>query len=167
MSINLLNLLIGFSFYIPAFIANGSGPFIRKGTPIDLGKNFIDGRRIFGDGKTYEGLLVALTFGTTVGIILAKFYGSWWIFVAFFESLFAMFGDMGGAFIKRRLNIPRGGRAIVLDQLDFVIGSTIALIILGIPISIYQFIFVAIIAFLLHTMTNDIAYRLKIKSVPW
>ncbi|AWR95956.1 CDP-2,3-bis-(O-geranylgeranyl)-sn-glycerol synthase [Acidianus brierleyi] len=163
----MLSLLIGFSFYIPAFIANGSGPFVRKGTPIDRGKNFIDGRRIFGDGKTFEGLLVALTFGTTVGLILAKFYGNWWIFVSFFESLFAMFGDMSGAFIKRRLNIPRGGRAILLDQLDFVIGATIALIILGIQINIYQFIFVAIIAFLLHIMTNDIAYRLKIKSVPW
>jgi len=36
-----------------------------------------------------------------------------------------MLGDMLGAFIKRRLSIPRGGRAIGLDQLDFILGSTV------------------------------------------
>ena len=29
----------------------------RLKTPIDLGKNFVDGKRIFGDNKTYKGLV--------------------------------------------------------------------------------------------------------------
>ncbi|AWR97047.1 CDP-2,3-bis-(O-geranylgeranyl)-sn-glycerol synthase [Acidianus sulfidivorans JP7] len=163
----LKELLLTIIIYLPAFVANGSAPFVKKGHPIDFYKNFRDKRRIFGDGKTFEGLIIALSFGTTVGVILARFLGYDWILISFIESLMAMIGDIIGAFIKRRLNIPRGGRAIGLDQIDFVLGSTLALLLLGIKISLIQFVFIIIVAFGLHILTNNVAYRLKIKSVPW
>lgn len=163
----LTNLVLGLLYYLPAFVANGSGPFVKFGTPIDMGKNFFDGRRILGDGKTLEGLLVAVTFGTTIGVVISKFLGAEWVLVSSLESLFAMLGDMAGAFIKRRLNIPRGGKAWGLDQLDFVIGATIGLLLSGIRVSVFQLLFVALIAFGMHVFTNNVAYRLKIKSVPW
>jgi CDP-2,3-bis-(O-geranylgeranyl)-sn-glycerol synthase len=160
-------LLIALVIYFPAFTANGSAPFVRRGHPIDFNKNFFDGRRIFGDGKTFEGLLVSLTFGTIIGVIIARFWGVSWIFISFVESLAAMLGDMTGAFIKRRLNIPRGGRALGLDQLDFVLGSSLALVLLHVNIELCQFLFIILIAFIMHILTNNVAYRLKIKSVPW
>lgn len=160
-------LLLTIIIYLPAFVANGSAPFVKKGHPIDFYKTFIDNRRILGDGKTFEGLLVSLTFGTTIGVVIARFFGFYWILIAFVESLMAMVGDMIGAFIKRRLNIPRGGRFLGLDQLDFVMGSTLGLEILGVRITIVQFIFILIFAFAMHVFTNYVAYRLKIKSVPW
>ncbi|ARM75689.1 CDP-2,3-bis-(O-geranylgeranyl)-sn-glycerol synthase [Acidianus manzaensis] len=163
----LKELLLAIVIYLPAFVANGSAPFVKRGHPIDFYRNFIDKRRIFGDGKTFEGLALALTFGTTVGVILSKFLGYDWILISFVESLMAMLGDMTGAFIKRRLNIPRGGRALGLDQLDFVLGSSLALFLLGVRVNVIQFIFIIVIAFVLHTFTNNVAYRLKIKSVPW
>ncbi|BDC19003.1 CDP-2,3-bis-(O-geranylgeranyl)-sn-glycerol synthase [Acidianus sp. HS-5] len=163
----LKELLIALVIYFPAFAANGSAPFVKRGHPIDFNRMFFDGRRIFGDGKTFEGLLVALTFGTLVGIIIARFLGLCWIFISFVESLSAMLGDMTGAFIKRRLNIPRGGRAIGLDQLDFVLGSSLALFLLHVNIELYQFLFIILVAFIMHILTNNVAYRLKIKSVPW
>ncbi len=83
------------------------------------------------------------------------------------EALGAMLGDMAGAFIKRRMNIPRGGRAIFLDQLDFVLGSTALGIISGLRVSLTQFLFVIMVAFIAHITTNVMAYRLRIKSVPW
>lgn len=164
-----IGLYIGLAllYYLPALIANGSAPFVKNGSPIDFKKNFIDGRRILGDGKTFEGLIVALTFGTTVGVILAKFLGEGWMLISFVESLFAMLGDMVGAFIKRRLGLERGARALGLDQLDFVLGSTLALIILNVRINFYEFLTIVFVAFILHIFTNGIAYRLKIKSVPW
>ncbi|MBW9141437.1 MAG: CDP-2,3-bis-(O-geranylgeranyl)-sn-glycerol synthase [Candidatus Aramenus sp.] len=161
------NLLLGLLYYVPAFVANGSGPFVKKGTPIDMGRNFLDGRRILGDGKTFEGLMVAVTFGTTIGVVISRFFGVEWVLVSLVESVFAMLGDMAGAFVKRRLNIPRGGRALGLDQLDFVFGATIGLLLLGVSINLFQFLFVAGVAFVMHVFTNNVAYRLKIKSVPW
>jgi CDP-2,3-bis-(O-geranylgeranyl)-sn-glycerol synthase len=162
------NLLIALLIYLPAFVANGSAPFIKNGTPIDLKKEFIDGKRIFGDGKTFEGLLIALTFGTTIGVILTRIFNDFnWILISFIESLFAMIGDMIGAFIKRRIGVPRGGRVLGLDQLDFILGSSLALLIMHVSLLWYQFLFICGIAFLLHQLTNYIAYILKIKNVPW
>ncbi|MEM3213774.1 MAG: CDP-2,3-bis-(O-geranylgeranyl)-sn-glycerol synthase, partial [Metallosphaera sp.] len=133
-------LLLGLLYYLPAFIANGSGPLVKNGRPIDLGKIFVDGRRVLGDGKTFEGLLISLTYGTTVGVAISFFLGYKWIVVSFMESLGAMLGDMVGAFIKRRLNIPRGGRAPLLDQIDFVLGSTALGVVSGLSISLTQFL---------------------------
>ncbi len=163
----LVSLLMGLVIYLPAFAANGGATFVRNGTPVDFRRNFKDGRRLLGDGKSFEGLILSLTFGTQVGIIISRFLGVEWIWIGLVESLFAMLGDMVGAFIKRRLNIPRGGRAWGLDQLDFILGSTLGLLIVGIFPSIFQFLFVAFVAFLMHVFTNYEAYRLKIKTVPW
>jgi len=65
-------------------MANGSGPLVRNGTPIDGGRVTWDGRRVLGDGKTYEGLILALTYGTTVGVVISSFLGSEWIVISFF-----------------------------------------------------------------------------------
>ncbi len=163
----LISLLIGLVMYLPAFAANGGATFVRNGTPIDFHRNFTDRRRILGDGKSFEGLLLSITFGTDVGIIISRFLGQQWIWIGLVESIFAMLGDMAGAFIKRRLNIPRGGRAWGLDQLDFILGSTLALVVLGETPTLFQFAFVVVVAFLMHMATNYEAYRLKIKTVPW
>ncbi len=162
-----LQLLISIVYYLPALTANGSAPFIKKGTPIDLGKTFFDGRRILGDGKTFEGLIIGLTFGTTTGIIISRLLSFDWILISFAESFSALVGDMLGAFIKRRLGIPRGGKAVGLDQLDFILTSTLTLLLFHVNLYWYQFIFICLLTFLLHTSTNRIAYLLKIKSVPW
>ena len=160
-------ILLGLIYYLPALVANGSAPFIRKGTPIDFGKKLKDNRRVLGDGKTFEGLLISLTFGTTVGVIIAKFLGLNWIYISFIESLAAMLGDMLGAFIKRRLGMERGQRAPLLDQLDFFLASTLALYLLHVNLYVLQVLIMAVIVVGLHMFTNYVAFRLKIKSVPW
>ena len=160
-------LLTTFLVYFPAFAANGSAVFVRNGTPIDFRKTLWDGKRILGDGKTFEGLLVALTFGTTVGVIISRFLGPWEILYGFVGSLFGMLGDMCGAFIKRRLGMERGARAPLLDQWDFVICATIGLMIAGFKVSLLGFLFVLALAYIMHVTTNRVAYKLKLKSVPW
>lgn len=153
--------------YIPALIANGSAPFVKNGTPIDFRKNFVDGKRLLGDGKSFEGLLLSITFGTTIGIIYSRYLGFQWIGIAAGESLFAILGDMAGAFIKRRIGLERGQRALGLDQWDFILGSTVWLLLIKVYITFTGFIFILAFTFGLHLLTNFIAYKLGIKSVPW
>jgi len=154
--------------YAPAFIANAI-PVLIKGTyPIDLGRKFIDGRRILGDGKTFEGLVNGL---------IAGFYTSVTLYVVFdmlnlivlgtISSLGALLGDMFGAFIKRRLSIPKGEPAPLLDQVDFVVGATIMLMITGYVVQPLTFILAVITSVVLHVVTNRIAYILGLKEVPW
>ncbi len=50
---------------LPAYIANASALLVGGGTPIDFGKNWKDGKRILGDGKTWRGLIT----GAVVGMI--------------------------------------------------------------------------------------------------
>ena len=42
---------------LPAYLPNPVAALFGGGTPVDRGMNFSDGRRIFGDGKTYRGLV--------------------------------------------------------------------------------------------------------------
>ncbi len=153
-------------FYLPAMVANGSPTLVRKGTPIDLGLKAWDGRRLFGNHKTFEGLLVGLTFGAIIALdehilgLLPFRYG-------LASSAGALLGDLVGAFIKRRLGIESGAPAPLLDQWDFVLGATAAMMLLGCRIPLECFVLALIVMFCLHRLTNYVAYKLGIKAVPW
>jgi CDP-2,3-bis-(O-geranylgeranyl)-sn-glycerol synthase len=57
-------------YVAPAYATNGSMViFGRHGTPIDAGRNFWDGKRILGDGKTWQGTIGGIITGTLVGLI--------------------------------------------------------------------------------------------------
>ena len=64
-------LLLMFWYILPAYAANGLAVIFGRGNqfnaPLDLGKNFIDGKRIFGDGKTVRGFVGGVATGTAVG----------------------------------------------------------------------------------------------------
>lgn len=187
-----------------AYLANAVAVPVSKGRqfhPIDGGRSF-RGQRVFGDGKTVEGFLLASGIGIAGGLAQCllsplfllpslawhDFYGS--ILVPRVDLEFyvtanvqalarallfppgAMLGDLLGSFIKRRLNIPRGAKAPVLDQLDFVAG-TILLSLVAIPVggSFFQLGIVYIVTILvltpfIHRIVNKLAYKIKIKAVP-
>ena len=58
----------------PAFFANGGMTFTGTGNPIDRGKNFIDGKRIFGDGKTWSGLIGGILSGIFIGFVFTLLF---------------------------------------------------------------------------------------------
>jgi CDP-diglyceride synthetase len=61
---------------LPAYIANASALLVGGGKPIDFGKNWKDGKRILGDGKTWSGLITGAFVGMTCGFgfsIVAKY----------------------------------------------------------------------------------------------
>ncbi len=149
----------------PAYCANAAPVIVGGGLSMDFGRNFVDGRRIFGKNKTFRGFFFGLTIGVLVGLIDVFLFGFPWLFVIF-SPLGALLGDLTGAFIKRRLNIRPGGLLPIVDQIDFVIGAIVFTLLL-MPISLEVAVAMLIITPPIHLLTNFAAYKLKLKSNPW
>ncbi len=146
---------------LPVYVANASATLSRlfpKTHPIDLGKNFFDGRRILGDGKTFEGFSIGLILGYLAGkLVYPQFYDP----LPF--VLLALLGDMAGSFVKRRVGLKRGEEAPILDQLDFLLFSYLA----RPPIDPIAAFLLLPFTYFLHRLGNFIAYVLHIKKEPW
>ena len=126
---------------LPAYIANGSAVLVGGGKPVDFGKNWRDGKRILGDGKTWRGLFAGAFVGMTCGFGLAvvaryaamsdfaflglsDFEGFPLMIPIIFSLCFgALLGDMVKSFFKRRVGKNRGEDWLLFDQLDFIIGA--------------------------------------------
>jgi CDP-2,3-bis-(O-geranylgeranyl)-sn-glycerol synthase len=179
---------------LPAYIANPMAAVFGGGTPMDLGKNFSDGRRILGDGKTIRGFVAGTACGLVIGyfqIILAPYlkasgmlgdldifqsvlgaYSSGTIDIVFLMSLGALFGDSAESFIKRRMKLERGAMFPIADQLDFVLGAWILTFILAnnwfkTYFNIWIIMTVLVVTPLLHVATNIFGYLIKLKKEPW
>jgi CDP-2,3-bis-(O-geranylgeranyl)-sn-glycerol synthase len=167
---------------LPAYAANGLTPLIglKKGLhPIDGGRK-LWGQPLFGPGKSWEGLVFGTIIGGLIGLVemLAYPYLPFGIspvllnivpmsiFLGFLLGFGAMFGDVAGSFIKRRLKIPRGKPAIILDQEDFLAGA-LAFSLVLVPIEIDWIILLAVITPVIHLVANGIGYLLKVKKQPW
>ncbi|AKG92476.1 CDP-diglyceride synthetase [Geoglobus ahangari] len=168
--------------FLPAYTPNNFAVIFGGGKPIDLGKNFVDGKRILGDGKTFRGFFGGLFGGLITG--LAQYKIEQIAGLEFFTtmplssaltlflllSLGSLTGDLLGSFIKRRLGIERGGKAPLLDQLDFLVVAIVFASFHEYFSSLYtaEVIVIALILTpLLHKLINVIAYLLRLKDVPW
>ncbi len=153
---------------LAAMVANGSPVIVGRGTPLDAGKRFIDGRRVLGDGKTVEGTIVAIFYGLTIAITCGVALKDPKLVVAGASAVLgAVLGDIIASFVKRRLGLPRGSPVPIMDQLDFYLGSILLLLAAGfIPHPVVAAAFAPLI-YVLHRLTNMAAYKLGIKDVPW
>ena len=125
---------------LPAYIANASALLVGGGTPIDFGKNWRDGRRILGDGKTWWGLFSGAFLGITAGFafsIVAIYanqsefsflgisdFGRYPLMIPIIASICfgALLGDIFESFFKRRFGKKRGEDWIPFDQIDLIAG---------------------------------------------
>ncbi len=134
---------------------------------MDLGKNFIDGRPIFGKNKTFRGFLSGLAIGTAVGLAESSFFGYSFLF-GFLLSLGALVGDLIGAFAKRRIGIAPGGLLPIADQVDFVLGALLFSFLFSVSrLSLELVATVLIVTPPIHLLTNYVAYKLGLKANPW
>ncbi len=162
-------------FIFPAYIANGLPLALGGGTPVDFGKNFIDGYRVLGDGKTFRGFF----FGFWGGILTGRFQMflisrpgfpsglkiPWGWEIVLLLTIGSLLGDVIASFIKRRLGIERGQSAPLLDQLDFSIGAILLASIFW-PPPIEILVTILLVTPIIHLAGNSIAYRVGIKSEP-
>lgn len=175
---------------IPAYIPNPAAALIGGGTPIDFGRNAEDGRRLFGDGKTWRGFFGGILTGILCGLIqmqLAEIFGLEMLPQHTFVTVIALSvgsltGDLVKSYFKRRLGKERGTKWPIADMYDMVAGSLIlllaALAATGTFAEFFMqfetvwfvlavFIAIMILSPLLHRGTNIIGYLLGLKDVPW
>lgn len=191
-SMDLLSLLIyvaaGLWLMLPAYLPNSAAVIFGGGRPIDLGRSW-RGRRLLGDGKTWRGFIGGVSAGTALGLLqLYVAYpfddSAYWGFgglpdamvLVFVLALGSLLGDLGGAFIKRRLGLDRGAKAPVLDQYNFIAGAMLLSLaiypswFIGAFVEgehIISLLSVLIITPLLHRGVNIIGYKKGLKKVPW
>lgn len=152
-------------FIFPAYCANAIPVITGGGYPMDFGRKYWDGRPIFGKNKTFRGFFSGLVVGTAVGSIETIFFG-YPVLFGLLLSLGALFGDLTGAFVKRRLGLAPGDLLLIVDQVDFIVGA----ILLSFPLQIVYWelvVTVLIITPPIHILTNFAAYKLGLKSNPW
>ncbi len=151
----------GILFYAPAYAANASALIFKGRKQIDFGRVFIDGKPVFGGGKTFRGFFLGLAVGVFIGIVIGISFSQ-----SFLISLGALLGDLVGAFIKRRISIKPGDPAPVLDQFDFMLGATF-LSQSWSHLDPRSIIIVMALTPAIHLVSNFLAFLLKIKKVPW
>ncbi len=168
--------LILFAYLVPLYISNSS-PLIfyskipkKFNFPLDFNLE-INKKRILGDGKTIFGTLIGISFGTIAGAIY--FFISPinliipnYLALAFLLALGGVSGDIIESFFKRRIGLKRGESWIVFDQIDFILGGLILSLLLRIP-EIEIIVFILILTLFAHPFSNWVAFKIKLKKVPW
>ena len=164
-------LLITFFYVAPLYIANSSPVIVHGKIPLDLNKKIFN-EPIFGKGKTILGTIAGITIGTGTGTILYLLFPFVqtilpnYILLAFLLSLGAIMGDLTKSFFKRRFHIQSGQKWELADQLDFIIGGIVLSTIVRLP-ELWLVILLLVATFFIHKSFNYIAFKLKLKSVPW
>lgn len=163
-------LLILFGYLVPLYLSNSTPVLIHGKIPLDL-KLKLKTNRIFGDGKTILGTLVAIIAGLLAGIIYNLLFNvdvliSNYYFLLILLVMGAVLGDITESFFKRRIGLSRGAKWDIFDQTDFIIGGLLLSLIARIP-EIEIVILILILTYFVHRASNYFAYKIKIKKVPW
>ena len=185
--IEILSILLPIYLMLPALLPSTFAVLFGGGKPMDFNRSW-KGKRILGDGKTWRGFFggafIGLGWGALELFLHDAYPSAQWslpeysvtIPVILALSFGSLLGDLGGAFIKRRLGLARGAKAPILDQYDFVIGAFLLCIIVDASwfsenilsgdrwIGLVIFL---IIVPLLHRLFNIIGYKMGKKNVPW
>ena len=133
----------------------------RFATPLDGGLRLGDGHPLFGPGKTIRGVVLSVVVTALTGCVFGLGVGTGLLFGAL-----TMVGDLSASFIKRRIRIPSGGRALGLDQ---VLESLFPLLgcrsALGLDLTSVA---VLVLVFLvLELALSRLLYRLGIRERPY
>ncbi|MFP3874489.1 MAG: CDP-archaeol synthase [Thiohalophilus sp.] len=129
--------------------------------PLDARRQLADGRRLFGDHKTWRGLIAAVLLTATAGWLLNL---PLWL-GALFGAL-SMLGDLLGSFSKRRRRLMPGAAAPGLDQLP---EALLPLLFLYKPLGLgwQEVLLVPPLFMLIDLLISRGLYRLRIRRRPW
>jgi len=168
---------------LPAYVPNNAAVLFGGGPPIDGGRT-MNGRRLLGDGKTWQGTAGGIAAGALLAAgqnalaptlstaIPAESLPAFPLAVVVALPAGALLGDIAASFVKRRIGRERGAAVPGLDQLDFVLGA-LACALVAAPdwfLSTFTLPVIAVVLVVtpvLHLSTNVIAYQLSLKSEPW
>ncbi len=156
--------------------------FLKK--PMDMGKNFTDGRRIFGENKTWKGFAGYVILGTLMGVlwgfickaspVLAShdfFYFEHENKITYNLLIGVLIGiayglfELPNSFIKRRMGIEPGKTMkgwqkvlfIFLDQADSIFGCVLVVCIFH-PLPVWYYFVYVIVGAVTHIILNMLLY---------
>ncbi|MDO8625498.1 MAG: CDP-2,3-bis-(O-geranylgeranyl)-sn-glycerol synthase [Candidatus Diapherotrites archaeon] len=160
-------------FLLPIYVANASAMVFGGGTPMDLGGRAWDGRPWLGKGKTFKGTFFGVFFGAMTALVLAAMFPVQtaamvpnFVLFGFVISCGALMGDIVESFLKRRLGFSSGHEWVIADQMDFIVGALVFGWMLFLP-TLAQIIAIVVISLVMHRLANLIAFKTKLKTVPW
>ena len=179
--------LLALWFFLPAGIANMTPVLIahvpalqRLNAPMDGGKSF-RGQRIFGDHKTWRGLISGILLGVIIVYLQAVIYRHSHdvrtftapidyshvniALLGFLLSFGALLGDALESFAKRQFKIAAGHTWFPFDQLDYIIGGLVCAS-LYIRLPAVDYAWIVVIWFGMHLLFSYIGYLLKLKNKP-
>lgn len=154
--------------------------------PIDGGKRLRDGKRLFGDNKTWAGFFGMILSGALAqllwGFACLKIPEMCYIYFYFDNTpLFNLFAgaamglayvlfELPNSFIKRRLDIPsgktvRGAKGcifFVIDQIDSLFGVAAVFAVLY-QMPFWQYFLYILLGAVTHIAVNSILYAVKIR----
>ena len=163
--------------------------FLKK--PIDFGKTFADGKRIFGDNKTFKGFIGMIIFGAFLSMLwggiltrsealasLNYFYKNYNNTIPYnlltgtlTGLAYALF-ELPNSFLKRRLDITPGKNDIsgakrfafiFLDQADSVFGCVLV-VCLFYPLPVWYYFVYVLVGALTHIIMNMLLYFCKLRK---
>lgn len=174
-------------FFLPAAVANmvpilvAPLPLIKRfDAPID-GNRTYRGKRIFGAHKTWRGLIAGVVFATLVlwleQLAVAHVhsiatlthtvdYASLPTFIL--GPLFgigALGGDAIKSFFKRQYGVAPGRSWFPFDQIDYIIGGTLAAA-LVVRLNAMEYLWLVVIWLAAHLVSSYIGYLLGLKERP-
>ena len=151
---------------------------------MDMNKNFIDGRRIFGNNKTWKGffgyLVLNIICSIIIGIICNVFnlndYNFFYsevqntlvynILIGLLLGLGYSLFELPNSFLKRRLGIEKGLKKyffIFLDQADSVFGIVLVVSFFY-PLSIIEYLLYVLLGAVTHILMNMLLYFMKLRK---
>lgn len=159
--------------------------------PIDFGKKFKDGRRIFGDNKTFKGfvgmIILGVLFSCLWGIVMKNNQGiesynylyrnydnslSYNVLVGALMGLAYALFELPNSFIKRRINITPGKNDInglkkaffiFFDQADSVFGCVLVVCIFC-PLPVWYYFLYVLVGAVTHIVLNMLLYFLHLRK---
>ncbi len=148
-------------------VANGA-PIIagyiagtRFNWPVDCGLTLADTQPLFGDAKTWRGLLLAIIAGSIVASLIGLSAKQGALF-----ALFAMIGDLLASFTKRRLRLTPSSRSRGLDVIpESLLPAAVMNTELG--LNMIDIAFVVMVFFLIEVYASPILYRWHIRKRPY
>lgn len=174
-------------FFLPAGIANMTPIFSARvpklrdmNQPMDFGLTF-RGRRVFGAHKTWRGLITGVICGTLTlwlqQVLVQNIpaladltshvdYATLPILIVGpLFGLGALLGDAIESFFKRQVGIKPGDGWFPFDQIDYIIGGSIATWAF-VPLSLKQYLLLIAIWLVVHIISTTIGYFLGLKDKP-
>jgi CDP-2,3-bis-(O-geranylgeranyl)-sn-glycerol synthase len=180
------HLLFALWFLLPAAVANAT-PIISAvlpglkawDAPLDSGHSW-RGQRIFGDHKTWRGLLSGMLVATLIfwlqQLAYRQFgwarsvsgdvdYGQLPLLLGTALGFGALLGDALESMAKRQRGIRSGKSWLFFDQLDYIIGA----ILLSLPfvvVSLIDYVLMLVLWFGMHLLFSVIGWKLRLKDAP-